>query len=239
MVFTYDLLRDWFIEGEDHSTPQFKIVGEQYVSIHHYLLSKATDISDIKTIYSHPQVWGQVSKFLKSTSGCKRVDVNSTAEAARIVSEDETRTSACISSKTGAELHHLRILQAKIEDIPDNTTRFLILGRKEIKTCLSPVEQKDESVNQSGITSVMFTLNHNDPGALMSALDSFRSQNINLTSIASRPSKRNQWHYVFFVEAEGSIKSDRMRLSISGLQKCCTNVVVLGSFIRSRRQDST
>lgn len=234
VVFTYDLLRDWFIGSAGHPKPNFKVVGEQFVSIHHYLLSNATDPADIKKIYSHPQVWGQVTKLMKEFVNCTRIDTNSTAEAAQLVTEDNTNTSACISSKMSAQLKNLRILKAEIEDVPENTTRFLVMGLKDIKhdnkeTAFEPRHYP------SLLTSIMFALNHNDPGGLMSALDSFRYHNINLTSITSRPLRNSQWQYVFFVEAEGSIESERMKASMAKLGQSCTNVVILGSFIRSSR----
>lgn len=235
VVFTYDLLRDWFIGDNEKPRPTFQVVGEQFVAIHHYLLSNATEKSQIHTIYSHPQVWGQVSKLLKSYAKCTKVDVSSTAEAARIVSQDSTNTVACISSKMCAQLTNLPIIEAEIEDIPDNTTRFLVLGNKPAfpQRKQGKAETK-EMIPLTAITSIMFTLNHDDPGALMAALDSFKQQNINLTSIASRPSRKSKWQYVFFVEAEGSNDSLRMREAEEGLHRCCSDVVILGSFARSQ-----
>ncbi|KAM3122844.1 hypothetical protein CJJ07_004782 [Candidozyma auris] len=231
VVFTYDLLRDWFISDTKASKPPFRIVGEQYVAIHHYLLSKAADKSEIKTIYSHPQVWGQVTKALKVFKDCAKIDANSTAEAAEFVVEDSTGTIACISSKMCARLKSLPILEAEIEDNPRNSTRFLILGSSDLND--QQDDKSDDSCIASSITSIMFTLNHDDPGALMAALDSFRFYKINLTSIASRPSGERQWQYVFFVEAEGSIHSEKMKLATKKLHECCMSVVVLGSFTRS------
>lgn len=237
VVFTYDLLRDWFIGDNAKSRPTFQVVGEQFVAIHHYLLSNATEKSQIHTIYSHPQVWGQVTKLLKSYAKCTKVDVSSTAEAARIVCQDSTNTVACISSKMCAQLTNLPIIEAEIEDIPDNTTRFLVLGNKPIS-----LQQEhgitEEIVPPTAITSIMFTLNHDDPGALMAALDSFKRQSINLTSIASRPSGKSNWQYVFFTEAEGSIDSLRMKEAEKGLHRCCSDVVILGSFARSKLYSS-
>lgn len=235
VVFTYDLLRDWFIGDNEKSRPTFQVVGEQFVAIHHYLLSNATEKSQINTIYSHPQVWGQVSKLLKPYAKCTKVDVSSTAEAARIVSQDSTNTVACISSKMCAQLTNLPIIEAEIEDIPDNTTRFLVLGNKPaFPQPKQGIAETKETIPLTAITSIMFTLNHDDPGALMTALDSFKQQNINLTSIASRPSGKSKWQYVFFVEAEGSIDSLRMREAEEGLHRCCSDVVILGSFARSQ-----
>lgn len=234
VVFTYDLLRDWFIGENENLRPNFEVVGEQFVAIHHYLLSNASDESSIKVIYSHPQVWGQVTRVLKDYAKCTKVDVSSTAEAARMVSEDATNTTACISSKMSAQLRNLPVIRAEVEDTPDNTTRFLVLGSKA-----PPKAQQISNISQDtpdrvlSITSVMFTLNNDDPGALMSALDSFKQHDINLKSIASRPSGKSKWLYAFFVEAEGSVKSATMKSAIRRLQDSCSDVVILGSFERS------
>ncbi|KND97555.1 hypothetical protein QG37_05947 [Candidozyma auris] len=130
-----------------------------------------------------------------------------------------------------ARLKSLPILEAEIEDNPRNSTRFLILGSSDLND--QQDDKSDDSCIASSITSIMFTLNHDDPGALMAALDSFRFYKINLTSIASRPSGERQWQYVFFVEAEGSIHSEKMKLATGKLHECCMSVVVLGSFTRS------
>lgn len=233
VVFTYDLLRDWFIGENEKLKPHFEIVGEQFVAIHHYLLSNAPDKSSIKVIYSHPQVWGQVTRVLKDYAKCTRMDVSSTAEAARMVCEDATNTTACISSKMSAQLRNLPVIQAEVEDIPDNTTRFLVLGSKAPPNDQAPTVVQESSRRVLSITSVMFTLNNDDPGALMSALDSFKQHNINLTSIASRPSGKSKWLYAFFVEAEGSFKTATMKSAIDLLKHSCSDVVILGSFERS------
>lgn len=234
VVFTYDLLRDWFMPSDRNKKPaSFKVVAEQFVSIHHYLLSNASDLSKITTLYSHPQVWGQVTQFLslgKLPEKYTTVDVSSTAQAAANVYSDKSNTSACICSKMSADLYQLPVKFAEIEDFKGNTTRFLVLGYG----ARLPVE-KPESGPTLSITSFLFILNLNDPGALCSALDSFKHHKVNLTSINSRPSRQTQWQYVFFVEAEGDETSERIQGSIQKLHDYCTDLVVLGSFARSWR----
>lgn len=226
VVFTYDLLRDWFLAREK---PAFRVVAEQFVAIHHFLLSNADDLSNVTTLYSHPQVWGQVTDFLglgKLPTNMTKVDTSSTAKAAEMVYNDASNTSACICSKMSADLYKLPVKYAEIEDLRGNTTRFLVLGYEALKL------QQDKT-----ITSLVYVLNKNDPGALCSALTAFSSNNINLTSIASRPSKISQWLYVFFVEAEGDEEEENMKQSIAALGSSCSKVAVLGLFARSWRYD--
>lgn len=225
VVFTFDLLRDWFVTLD--KKPSFSVVAEEYVAIHHYILSNCEDLSKVETLYSHPQVWGQVTKYLSLgplSKAVRRVDTSSTAKAAELVKNDATNLSACISSEMSANLYDLPIRGSSIEDVLENTTRFLVLGYSSI-----PV-----SKNAPMITSLMLVLNNNDPGSLCSALDSFRTNDVNLTTIASRPSGITQWEYVFFVEAEGGLDTAKMQKLVESLKESCTKVVVLGTFERAR-----
>lgn len=222
MVYTLDLLRDWFLDSE----PLFKIVGEQFVAIHHCLLSNAGSLNDIKTIYSHPQVWGQVGQFLRQFPRTySRVDTSSTSKAAELVAGDKSNTSACISSQLCSLLYNLPVLNLNIEDNSTNTTRFLVLSKRALE---------DEDEKFPYITSIMFTLNNDDPGTLCGALDSFRKHGVNLTAITLRPSHIKQWQYVFFVEIIGAERDENVQQSLASLRQGC-NVVIVGSFRRCGR----
>lgn len=228
VVFTYDLLRNWFLEKGQH--PQFKVVAEQFVAIHHNLLTNASDITDIKTIYSHPQVWTQVNNFLKTIpKEVTRIDVGSTSKAAEIVSQDTTNESAAISSFMSSEIYRLPILQKSIEDNSNNTTRFLILGYSQ------PPNDDDNSTSKK-VSSIMFRLNHDDPGALCDVLVKFKEYGITLTSINSRPANLQPWQYVFFVEMIGDIHEGKL---VEEIKESCLDLVILGTFKRSWRYDNT
>lgn len=227
-MFTYDLLRDWFMPSINKKIPRFHVVGEQFVPIHHNILTRAESLSHVSTIYSHPQVWGQVSAFLKSSDAIKnasRVDTPSTAAAAEMVANDKTNRSACISSSLSAELYGLPIFATNVEDKKENTTRFLILGAPDLNL-------NSDSSKKNFFSSIMFILNRNDPGALCEALNSFKVNDVNLTSIASRPSGRNQWEYVFFVEFEGHISDENVKHSLLNLKTSCSQSAILGLFSR-------
>ncbi|CAH2352318.1 putative prephenate dehydratase [[Candida] railenensis] len=228
VVYTYDLLRDWFSKSDC----QFQIVGEQFVSINHYVLSRAKSLDQVTKIYSHPQVWGQVTSFTKkhlAGSRIVQVDCSSTSRAAELVYQDDTNTTACISSKLSADIYKLPVMYPNVEDIANNTTRFLVLGYEK------PPPSSTEDKDQKYITSVLFTLNHNDPGALCTALDILRRHGIDMTSINSRPSHLKQWQYVFFVEMQGCIERDaNVRAGLTELGENCS-LTVLGSFERNWR----
>lgn len=252
VVFTYDLLRDWLMPKEGREPAQFRVVAEQFVAIHHYLLSNADDLSKVTNLYSHPQVWGQVTKFLSLDvlpGKYSKIDTSSTAQAAEFVKNDDTNTSACISSQTSAHLYGVPIKAAAIEDFKGNTTRFLVLGYsdKEIEhgedgekpNLRTPIDSSPDrnldSEEVNDITLLMFVLNADDPGALCLALGAFQKNNVNLTSISSRPSGRTRWQYIFYLEAAGNAKNEAMHASINLLKPHCTQLAIVGTFARSWR----
>lgn len=254
VVFTYDLIRDWYLNKSDESkakcvdtltppasseptlSPSFRVVGEQFVHIHHNLITRAKSLDDIKVIYSHPQVWTQVTRFLKKIPPhVVREDKPSTSEAAASVEKDTSHTTACISSAMSARLYDLPIVEEGVEDNKNNTTRFLVLGYNEPPTTQVPSDHKPQY-----LTSLLFTLNSNRPGALCEALTTFMNRRVDLISINSRPSHLAQWQYVFFVETLSTTPHDQAVLdSAVELQKICSSVVVLGQFERCWRYDAT
>ncbi|KHC52087.1 prephenate dehydratase [Candida albicans P60002] len=242
VVFTYDLLRDWYFQTS--TPPKFRIIAEQFVSIHHNLLTNASKIEDIKTIYSHPQVWTQVNKFLQSLpQQITKIDVGSTSKAAEIVSQDIITTSgsssAAISSYMSSELYKLPILKEGIEDNQSNTTRFLILGYDSPisppPAAASNNDDDNSKRNTTIVSSIMFTLNHDDPGALCDVLVKFKEYGITLTSINSRPANLKPWQYVFFVEMIGDIHQEEL---VEKIKESCLELVILGVFQRSWRYNN-
>lgn len=238
VVFTYDLLRDWFFDNDKDC--HFQIVGEQFVSIHHNLLSNVP-VDKIKTIYSHPQVWTQVKSFLKKLGpDVIKVDVGSTSQAAELVSQSKEQNVAAISSLMSAKLYNLPIEEFGIEDKSDNTTRFLILGySKPPEQILEKGAEKQEntesekkgSTSYGRITSLMFTLPGDNPGALCDVLVKFKEHGINLVSINSRPANMQAWQYVFFVESS-EIEDP---LILKDIENSCLTLVNLGTFNRNWR----
>ena len=172
------------------------------------------DISRIKKLYSHPQAWGQCKTFLNTyLKGVERQDVSSTSRAAELAAQDESGTSAAVSSGIAAKIHGLDILARGIEDRSDNTTRFFVL-RKGQSPASSPKatpvcakssydDVQDETPKDKYKTLISFTLDHSNPGALAHSLAVFERYGLNLTSINTRPSGVENWNYIFFVEIKG------------------------------------
>ena len=201
---------DMFIDSE------LKICSEMYLPIQHNLLSKHKKISSIKSVYSHEQVFAQCRGWLeKNLPGVKLIFSASTTQAATLAALGKGR--AAIASKVAAQEYKLNILASFIEDIAHNITRFLIIGRQEGG---STAHDK---------TSIVFSMKDKS-GALHDALVPFKKENINLTKIESRPSKKKAWKYYFFVDMEGHKNSSSVERALKELEKACLFVKILGSY---------
>lgn len=196
-----------------------KISGEVELRIHHNLMAKDGSVEGIQRIYSHQQSLAQCREWLDThLPKVERVAVYSNAEAARRAAAEPN--TAAIAGEIAAQLYGLDILEANIEDEPDNTTRFLVIGRNSVLP-----SGKDK-------TSLLVST-RNKPGALFHLLGPFARNNISMTRIESRPSRRGMWEYVFFVDIEGHIQEERVALAISELEEEAAMVKVLGSYPRA------
>lgn len=168
----------------------------------------SADISHITRILSHPQAFGQCEKFLFTyLRGIECQEVASTSKAAEIAAADLTKSSAAISSSLAAGVYGLEFLADGIQDREDNTTRFFILRKGPALDGLTTSKQQPRRV-MSWKTMVSFSIDHHISGALADALLTFKTFNLNLTSINSRPSRLRLWHYIFLVEFEGKREPD-------------------------------
>lgn len=233
VILTYDLIRDRYLPSLASRGSTLEIVAEQYVSINHNLLTNAKSLDDVRTIYSHPQVWTQVKSFLRAghlPATAAQIDTPSTSRAAALVAQDLTNTSACISSERSAKLYGLPIRCERIQDTKNNTTRFLVFGKRPLT---SELQQRRDR-----ITSVIFTLPHDQPGSLCGALDVFKQHGLSLTAISSRPSHVKQWQPLFFVEFLGCKSADEnVMRALDDLRATCDEFVCLGSFASKRAMD--
>lgn len=198
---------------------KLSICGEVQLRIHHFLMAAQGDISKIRKVCSHPQSLAQCRKWLDTNlMSAEREAVSSNAEAARIASKHPT--TAAIAGEVAAELYDLKLLARKVEDEPDNTTRFLVIGT--------------QSVGRTGSdkTSVMFSAK-NRPGALFELLESFKKRKVNMTRIESRPSRSGIWEYVFFIDVDGHVTDDGVKAALADIDAHASFFKVLGSYPRS------
>lgn len=205
---------DMFMESD------LQIIAEILLEISHDLLSSTGDMTRIKKVVSHPQALGQCRKWLEENlPDIPLVDVASTALAAQMVTEDEN--AAAIASEMASNLYDLKVVKKKIEDNPNNFTRFIVIGKKT----------PDKSGRDK--TSIMFSIK-DEPGILYRMLEPFSSRGINLSKIESRPLKKKAWEYIFFLDFEGHIDEEVTRGAVEELRGYCQFLKVLGSYPRVR-----
>lgn len=194
-----------------------KACGEVILRIHHHLLAKDMDISKIKEVVAHPQALAQCHEWLNKNlpDYVKRIPVSSNAEGARLASENPQL--AAIASQAAAERYHLVKIEANIEDEPNNTTRFLVLGHQE--TDFSPQDK----------TSLVVSAPHK-AGSVHHLLETFSVRDISMTKFESRPSRTGLWEYVFFIDIEGHQKQDNIKDALIMLDQSAAFLKVIGSY---------
>jgi chorismate mutase/prephenate dehydratase len=194
-----------------------KICGEVELRIHHNLMvSDITNTQNISRIYSHSQSLAQCRKWLDAHyPKAERIAVSSNAEAAKRLKGEWN--AAAIAGSMAAELYGLKILAEKIEDQPDNSTRFLIIGSQQVPT--SGVDK----------TSIMVAM-RNEPGALHNLLEPFHRHNIDLTRVETRPSRTGVWTYVFFIDFAGHVHDPLISDVMKDVSKRCADLKLLGSY---------
>jgi prephenate dehydratase len=204
---TYDLLLIY----------PLNIFREINMKINHYLLAlPGVTLSNIKTVYSHPQAIAQCQEFLSKLK-VEVIPSYNTAGSAKIIKDEGIRGHAAIASKRAAQIYGLDILAENIETNPNNYTKFFIISRKNTEK------------GQKNKTSLVFAVN-NTPGALYNILGAFATRNINLAKLESRPSKNKPWEYVFYVDFEGHIEDKICQEALAELEQKTQFIKVLGSY---------
>ncbi len=209
-------------EGSVHHTldlfldSTLKICGEVELRVHQYLLGHHPDLSRIERVYSHAQSLAQCRGWLREKlPNAERLAVASNAEAAR--RSRGAAESAAIAGETAAQVYGLKVLAGPIEDRPDNTTRFLVLGR----SVMSPSGHDK--------TSLLLAV-RDQPGALYHLLDPLAKLGVSMTRIESRPSRQGKWEYVFFIDLVGHVEEQPIRTALERLGPSTDAVRVLGSY---------
>jgi chorismate mutase/prephenate dehydratase len=192
-----------------------KVCAEINLAIHHNLMANCP-IEDIRKVYSKPEVFTQCQRWLTRTDLMgKTIAVASSSKAAEMATQEPY--TAAIGSHLAADLYSLKTICANIEDNPNNVTRFFVIGREWARP-----SGEDKS-------AIMFTTQHK-AGALAEVLGVFKENGVNLTFITSRPSKRRNWEYYFFADAEGHVEDTGMKKALPAVKEHCLELHVLGSF---------
>ncbi|MGE4299161.1 MAG: prephenate dehydratase [Desulfovibrionaceae bacterium] len=199
------------------------IQSEIFCRISHCLLGKVTSLSEVKTVYSHPQPLAQCGGWLRThLPSAAIVPTESTAAAARRVAEEAEAgggrtTSVAIGHRSLAAMMGLGVLARGIEDLPDNWTRFVIIGP-------TPADQKARDK-----TSILFSV-PDKPGSLANILAVFASADINMKKLESRPMLGEKWKYVFFVDVECDLGQEQYKRALDELANNCHSLRILGSY---------
>lgn len=186
----------------------------------HLLAVPATTLGEIREVVSHPHATAQVRDFLhRSLPGVAVRAANSTADAARQVSEAGDPSVAAIGNELAAETYGLTVLAADIEDHPENQTRFVAVARHFV-----PAPTGHDK------TTVVAFQRADRPGSLLSILQEFAARRINLTRLESRPTKKGLGDYCFVLDLEGHVADDVVADCLKALRVKHGDVKFLGSY---------
>ncbi|TDR71649.1 prephenate dehydratase [Paludibacterium purpuratum] len=195
-----------------------KICGEVVLRIHHHLLRRADDVeAPIRRVYAHAQALAQCHEWLNKNlpQDVERVSVASNAEAARLASVESGV--AAIAGQAAAERYQLVKVAERIEDEPNNTTRFLVLGHQEVD---ATGEDK----------SSLIVAAPNCAGALYTLLAPIAANGVSMTKLESRPARAGLWEYVYFIDIEGHRTDANVQAALEALRASAAFVKILGSY---------
>jgi chorismate mutase/prephenate dehydratase len=202
---------DSFVDSE------LKVSAEIILKISLCLLARAeTDLDRVERVYSIPVAAAQCRKWLAThLPQATLVEAPSTAEASRSAHGDAH--GVAVASEMAAKLYDLQILKRNIEDLAQNVTRFLVLGRQQPEPT-----GKDK-------TSLLLTT-RDQPGILYRVLGAFAERGLNMTKIESRPSRRRAWEYIFFVDIDGHEREPAVAAALAAIAGSCESLKVLGAY---------
>ncbi|HQA24815.1 MAG TPA: prephenate dehydratase [Candidatus Competibacteraceae bacterium] len=193
-----------------------RICGEVQMRINHHLITHAAALQDIRRIYSHRQSLAQCREWLDANlPRVEQIELSSNAEAALQVRDE--LDAAAIAGQCAADIYGLPTLVRNIEDEPNNTTRFLIIGTQ-------PIAPSGDDKTALLVSSL------NQPGSLFRLLEPLAHNNVSLNRIESRPSRRGMWDYVFFIDLDGHAQDPAVAKALSELREQASLFRVLGSY---------
>ncbi len=197
-------------------TSPLKICGEVVLRIHQHLLSNETSFDKITKVYSHAQSLAQCHEWLnRSLPKAQRISMGSNAQAAQFAASETG--AAAIAGEAAAERYQLPLLASSIEDEPNNTTRFVVLGRQEA----GPSGRDKTSLIMSA---------PNQTGSLCNLLAPLSEAGVSMTRLESRPARHTLWEYVFFVDIEGHRDEPAVATALTELGRRAAYLKVLGSY---------
>lgn len=207
IIEVYDLLRKY----------DLNIVGEKSIEIRHHLLAKKkVKLKDINTVYSHPQAIKQSKEFLQKNN-LEYINKENTSISALNVSESKKDDIAAIASKEASEIYGLNILRSNINYNSKNITRFIIIAKRQLK------------IKDANKLSLGFSVKHT-PGSLYDVLKVFNESHINLFKIESRPILGSPFEYYFYVDIEGNLKDDNIKMALKNIKQNVVSMKIFGNY---------
>jgi len=201
---------DMFIDSS------LKVCGEVEIRVHHHLAMRSQNVSAIRHIYSHQQSFAQCRRWLdQNFPGIERIPVSSNAEAARLAGIEDDAAAIC--GLPAVEIFGLKICYENIEDLSDNTTRFVIIGSQEV------------GPSGNDTTSLLISTK-NIPGALLGLLQPLADHGISMNKIESRPAQGHKWAYVFFIDVDGHQQDKNVIEAFNELKLQAALFKILGSY---------
>ncbi|MDR2695939.1 MAG: prephenate dehydratase [Deltaproteobacteria bacterium] len=215
---------DLFLEYE------LDIQAELYYRINHSLLSRERSPATVRTVYSHSQPLAQCGAWLRANlPQAALVPLESTAAAARRAAQEPG--TAAIAHRNLADPLHLHLLSTRIQDAPNNWTRFAIISRLPVL----PVQQAKDAREET-ISSLLFTL-PDKAGALAAVLNVLALAEVNMRKLESRPLRTGNWKYAFFADLECNLKDPRLAPMVANLRGLCMHCRILGVYPAGPRLD--
>jgi prephenate dehydratase len=203
----YDRMRD----------SPFHVVGEQRLRIEQCLIAlRGAGLASLRRVRSHPVALGQCLGFFRRHPGIEAVPTADTAGAVREIVELGDPGEAALASRLAAPLYGAELLEAGVEDDPENHTRFLLLAREPAA---------GEAADKTSLVVVL----ENRPGALYRALGAFAQRGVDLTKLESRPLRGRPWEYAFYLDARGD-PGGAVAEALEELRREAREVRVLGSY---------
>ena len=199
------------------NTKNIHIIGEVRHKISHNLLGvKGSRIEDIRNIYSHDQAFMQCSQFLSNHEWHLNRMTN-TAISGKYIAAEGKKENACIANMKTKEVYGLELLKKNINNEEENYTRFFIISNEEAVI--------DGSNKISIVTSA-----NNESGALIGLLQIFYKYGLNMVNLKSRPRANKPWEYYFYIDFEGNMSSEKVRMALEEMREKSNYLQILGNY---------
>lgn len=194
------------------------IVGEECIKISQNLVGiKGATVDDIKEVYSHPQGFEQSTKFFDKHKNYNLIPYSNTAISAKLVSDLKDKSKAAIASERAAKLYDLKIIKKDVNDLKNNYTRFIVIGRDL---------ECDETCDK---VSILFSI-EDTSGGLYTVIRDIKEFGLNMSKIESRPNRNNPWNYIFFVDFDGNLFDVNIKKAINTIARSSKYFKLLGCY---------